>query len=239
MRCSPVSKTTLLVALAALALLPAMATPVMAQGRGGRGAGGRGGGPAGRPPLFFSMTWAQSAEGGEHPVSQQSVSNSNLELKLYGATEEEILINGDGSTGANPIHVWNGTCPAGCAVTFRHNQSNVNLSGLARIQWNTKTSGFHKVQPVVKLADGTWLVGDHASGSTADYLVDDFSLSDVRWLTLDIDRVVTTGNWVANPDLSNVEEVGFVDLLPGSGHGAGGWIDVAEIEVYGTPVARN
>lgn len=213
-----------------LSLLPSLAS---AQGRG------RGGGPAGRPPLFFSEVWAQTPEGGEHPVTQQSLSNPDLELKLYGENAEEIQINGDGSTGANPIHIWSGLCTSGCAIAFRHNQSNVNLSGLARIRWNTKMSGFHQIRPIVKLADGTWLIGDYASGSPADYLVDDFSLSEVRWLALDIDRVVTVGTWVANPDLSNVEEVGFADLTPGSGHGAGGWVDVAEIEVYGTPVPRN
>jgi len=43
---------------------------------------------------------------------------------------------------------------------------------------------------------------------------------------------------VAKPDLSKVDEVGFTDLMPGSGHGPGGWSDVAFIEVYGRPVKR-
>jgi hypothetical protein len=60
----------------------------------------------------------------------------------------------------------------------------------------------------------------------------------VRWLTLDIDRLVTTGNWVEKPNLSRVDEVGFVDLMPGSGHGPGGYVNVGRIEVYGKPVAR-
>ena len=41
-----------------------------------------------------------------------------------------------------------------------------------------------------------------------------------------------------NPDLTKVDEVGFVDLMPGSGHGAGGWADVGKFEVYGKPVPR-
>jgi hypothetical protein len=52
------------------------------------------------------------------------------------------------------------------------------------------------------------------------------------------ERLVTTGNFVDKPDLSKVDEVGFVDLIPASGHGPGGWSDVAQIEVYGKPVAR-
>jgi catechol 2,3-dioxygenase-like lactoylglutathione lyase family enzyme len=39
-------------------------------------------------------------------------------------------------------------------------------------------------------------------------------------------------------DLSKVDAVGFADLTPGSGHGTGGYSDVAWIEVYGKPVKR-
>lgn len=198
-----------------------------------------GGAPAGRPPLFFREAWQQTAEGGEHPVTQQSVANPDLELKLYGADAGEIQLTGVAGNEAGPIHVWSGLCTSPCAVAFRHRTSNVDLSGLARIRWNTKMSGFHQIRPIVKLADGTWLIGDRPSGSAADYLVDEFSLSEMRWLRLDPERVVTTGTWVPTPDLTNVEEVGFADLMPGSGHGAGGWVDVADVEVYGRPVSRN
>ena len=44
--------------------------------------------------------------------------------------------------------------------------------------------------------------------------------------------------WVEKPDLSRVDEVGFVDFTPGSGHGNGGFADVAWIEVQGMPVPR-
>ncbi len=57
-------------------------------------------------------------------------------------------------------------------------------------------------------------------------------------LRLDIGGLVTKGNFVEKPDLTRVDEVGFVDLMPGSGHGPGGWSDVAAIEVYGKPVKR-
>ena len=66
----------------------------------------------------------------------------------------------------------------------------------------------------------------------------EFAISDVRWIKLDEKRMVTSGMVIPNPDLSKVDEVGFADLMPGSGHGAGGWSDVAWIEVYGKPVKR-
>ena len=62
--------------------------------------------------------------------------------------------------------------------------------------------------------------------------------SEVRWLKLDPEKVETKGNWVEKPDLSKVDEIGFADLMPGSGHGAGGWADVGKIEVYAKPVKR-
>jgi hypothetical protein len=87
------------------------------------------------------------------------------------------------------------------------------------VRWVVRTSGFHQVRPVVKLADGTWLVGDQATGPSADFNVADVSLADVRWLKLDIERVVAVGNWVEHPNLAKVDEVGFADLMPGNGHG--------------------
>ena len=124
-------------------------------------------------------------------------------------------------------------------LALRDKTRYVDLTGLARIKWNTKTSGFHEIRPIVKLADGTWLAGDHADTSPLDWLTTEFSLAGVRWLKLDAERLVTTGNFVEKPDLTKVDEVGFVDLMPSSGHGPGGWSDVAQLEIYGKPVNRN
>ncbi|HKB11765.1 MAG TPA: hypothetical protein VKD69_13980 [Vicinamibacterales bacterium] len=199
---------------------------------------GRGAAPprVARPPLFFREEWKQTAAGGEHPVNPaEALSNPNLELKLYG---KEILLTGSAQDENNPIHLWTGTCTTPCAVALRDKTNYGDLTGLARIRWTTKVSGFHQVRPIVKLADGTWLVGDHTDGSTLDWLQSDFLLADVRWLRLDIASVVTKGTIVEKPDLGKVDEIGFVDLMPGSGHGPGGWIDVAAIEVFGKPVKR-
>lgn len=142
----------------------------------------------------------------------------------------------------DPPNLWTGVCPTGVAVTLRARNHVVDLTGLARIRWVTRTSGFHVVRPVLKLANGTWLVGDYAEGAASSnstqFLESEFAVSSIRWLALDIDRVVTRGTWVEKPDLSRVDEVGFADLLPGSGHGWGGFVNVGKVEVYGTPVPR-
>ena len=90
----------------------------------------------------------------------------------------------------------------------------------------------------MKLADGTWLIGDRPTGTTRDWLVSETSYGDLHWLKLDITRVVTVGTVLDSVDLTRVDEIGFADLMPSSGHGPGGWADVAQIEVYGQPVAR-
>ena len=150
-------------------------------------------------------------------------------MELTGAANDET----------NPTHVWTGLCTSPCAAAFREKTSFVDLTGLGRIRWNTKMSGFHQVRPIVKLADGTWYVGDPGDGgSTRDWLVRDISFADLRWVRLDIGRVVTVGPFLDKIDLTKVDEIGFADLMPSSGHGPGGWSDVAQVEVYGKPVAR-
>jgi hypothetical protein len=229
----------------AAVLIASGGIPLLAQegaAPAGRGAGR--GGPAAaparviRPPLFFREEWKQTPAGGEHPVAAESLANPNLELKLYGTTSKEVQLTGSAADENNPIHVWTGLCSTPCAVAFKEKNNMADLSGLARIRWITKMSGFHQVRPIVKLADGTWLVGDHADGSTADWLTSEIPFAELRWLRLDINNVVTKGNVVEKPDLSKVDEIGFADLTPGSGHGAGGWSDVAAVEVYAKAVKR-
>lgn len=230
-----------------LATLSLVCVPAQAQApegaRGGRGARaggpGREGGAFRRPGLLFKEEWAQNAKGDEHPIAPESVGNTNLELKLYGATSKDVAVTGKAGDEGNPIHVWTGLTTSPVAVALRDKANMADLTGLARMRLNTKVSGFHEIRPMVKLADGNYYVGDTpAVGSTKDWLVSDISFADEHWLKLDPMNVVTKGNVVDKIDLSKVDEVGFVDLMPGSGHGPGGWVDVAQFEVYGKAVPR-
>ena len=194
--------------------------------------------PVARPGLFFREDWKQNAKGGEHPVTAESNRNPNLEFNMY-VPKGEILLTGAAGDADVPIHLWTGLCESPCAVAFRDKSHFADLSHLARIRFNTKMSGFHQVRPIVKLADGTWWVGDRTTtGTTRDWLVSEISFADVRWIKLDIKRVVTVGNLVDKLDLTKVDEIGFADLMPGSGHGPGGWADVAQVEVYGVAIPR-
>jgi hypothetical protein len=194
--------------------------------------------PVRRPALMFKEEWKQNEKNDEHPATQDSIANPNLELRMYGPGKD-LQLTGRAGDESNPIHLWSGNCTSPCAATLRDKTNFADLTGLARIRWNTKMSGFHQIRPIVKLADGTWLIGDRAEGSsTRDWIFSEFNTADLRWLRLDIARVVTTGNFVEKVDLTKVDEIGFADLMPGSGHGPGGWVDVAQIEVYAKPVPR-
>jgi hypothetical protein len=201
------------------------------------------------PPLFFSETWKQT--GLERNVDNDVVVSPNLELKLYGSTSKEMQIAPTTpNTRQDPPNLWTGICNGPVAATLRDKSNYVDLTGRAKIRWQTRSAGFHVVRPVLKLADGTWLVGDHADGdgTTENFIETEFSIASVRWLKLDIATVTTVhgdrqkapeiGRWVEKPDLRKVDEVGFADLMPGSGHGWGGFVNVGRIDVYGSPVKR-
>jgi len=194
-------------------------------------AGGAGARPAPQPiPLFFRETWKDP--NGNVAVTQNFVANPDLELKVYG---KDVNVTGEG----NLPHIWTGLCSPSCAVAFRHKTSYVDLTGKAKIRWIAKTSGFHQIRPIVKLADGTWLAGEFADAYTFDFHQTEFFPSDVRWMKIDMETRTTKGDLLPKVDLSKVDEFGFVDLTPGSGHGSGGYSDVGWIEVYGKPVPRS
>jgi hypothetical protein len=184
-------------------------------------------------PLFFKETWKPNTVA---PVVQEHVVNPDLTVQLYGTGKEDFGVTSEG----NVPHIWTGLCASSCALTLKHKESFADLSGKARIKWFTKTSGFHEIRPIVKLADGTWLIGDHVDAYVYDYHESEFFLAEVRWLKVDMtgNKVNTKGTLLDKVDLSKVDEIGFADLTPGSGHGLGGFSDVAWIEVYGKPVKR-
>jgi hypothetical protein len=167
--------------------------------------------PPSPPELLFRMTLENTTR---QPVGPGVVTNPNLELQSYG-DGKNILV----AIGRNEYdpHTFNGLCEKPCGMTLRDKNNYFDLTGKAKIKWTTIVSGFHRVRPLIKLADGTLLVGDQADGSVADWHQSEVSLSEVRWLKLDPARGVTVGVWVEHPNLSQVEEVGYFDVIPGSG----------------------
>jgi hypothetical protein len=182
-------------------------------------------------------------------LTQDSVTTPNAELQLYGDGKNIVVATG---TGPQFPRLFFGLCTGPCGFTLRDKNNYFDLRGRASMRITTIVSGFHRVRPLIKLADGTLLIGDQAEGSTADYHQYDISFSDCRWLRLDPVRGVTLGGAWVQADLSKVEEVGYFDVIPGSGAWpaaglpvekqpappAGGWIAVSSFELWGLPVSR-
>jgi hypothetical protein len=217
---------------------------LLAQEPGGGRAGASG--PRPTPAVLVMKAEFKPAVAGKTeqlPFVQANVVDPNLELKQYGAGKD-VLTNAGNPAQFIPFSAWTGMTSGPFALTFRDKASLLDLNGGAKIRWATKTSGFHVVRPVIKLADGSMFVGDVGSENVAMMTISEFPVGTVRWVKLDPIRVVTLGSpgsfnqiW-ATPDLSKVDELGFADLIPGSGHGTGGWVHVGSIEVYGKAVPR-
>jgi hypothetical protein len=198
---------------------------------------------AATPPLLFREVWQQPPHTGplndeNRRITPQAVTNHDLELRLYGADARNIQV-----TEHNGVpDLWTGFTVSPVALTVRHKSAYLDLTGLTRMRWRTRTENLHVLHPVVKLADGTLLVGSQTFSSpqrpmagtnafSGDFVVSEVTFDDQRWFQLDPVKVVTMKE-VGNPDLSRVDEIGFVDLMPGGGHGFAGCSNVSWIEVY-------
>lgn len=186
-----------------------------------------------RPGLFFREDWKESPA--EIPLSQKHVNNPDLLVTLYGPGQDSLKKSHHAAPVDDPFYVWSGLCLGNWMVTLKHKTQNVDLTEFAKLRWRTKQFGLRQLRIALKLADGTWLVSDLADGPSKDWRVKEFNIQDITWHKLDPERVVEVGV-AENPDLSNVEEIGFTDLMPGGHSAACSRLDW--LEVYGKPVSK-
>ncbi len=203
-----------------------------------------------RPPLFLREGWKNPNGTGatcadcdpkvQVNIRPDLVENPNLELKTYGPGKNEVQVVHHDSPKDDPSFIWTGMTKGNWVVALRDKNNYVDLTGLAKIRWRVKVSGFHLLRPVLKLADGTYLVGDRTESYSGDWRENEFLVADIHWRGLETDQAAEArdGQWKDKPDLSKVDEIGFTDLSAGTGHGAGGSSRVDWIEVYGGAVKR-
>jgi hypothetical protein len=200
-----------------------------------------------RPKLLYRTAFKAPPKGLTGlPITPAYLQNQNLELKLYGPGKELIYIDHHETPKDEPDFVWSGLTPGPWGLAFRDKNNYVDLTGVAKIRWSVWQTGFHQIRPIVKLADGTWLIGDQVEDWTPDWHTDEFWPSYIRWRRLNVEKMMEersggrgeNGKWEENPDLSKVDEIGFADLMAGSGHGEGGSSRVDWVEVYANSVKR-
>jgi hypothetical protein len=186
-----------------------------------------------RPGLLFREDWKQTPP--ETPVTQAHVANSDLILSLHGPGKSGVKKSHHDQPADDPYYIWSGTATGNWAVSLRHKESYVDLSGQAKIRWRAKQAGFRRLRIVLRLADGSWLVSDASDPASLDWREREFNVADIRWRKLDI-RTIVESAWVERPDLTKVDEIGWTDLMTGGESVACSRLDW--IEVYGRPVRR-
>jgi len=231
---------------AALISLTASAPYVGQAGTAAAPAAGRG--AVQRPAALVRLISMSLQNNMRLPLTQDSITTPGVDLQLYGDGRNIIVATG---TGANFPRTFFGLCKGPCGFSLRDRNNYFDLRGSANIKFTTIVSGFHRVRPIIKTPDGTLMIGDQAEGSVVDYHQYTISFSECRWLRLDPVRGVTLGGTWVVPDLSKVDEVGYFDVIPGSGTWteglavekqpappAGGWIAVSAFELWGNAVTR-
>ena len=186
-----------------------------------------------QPALFFREDWKEIPAA--TPITQEHVANPQLLLGLYGPGKVAIRKSHHDHPVDDPYYVWSGECPGNWAVTLRDRSRLVDLSGAAKIRWRSFQAGFRELRIVLKLSSGSWLVSDEADAASPTWREREFKIAELHWHTLDIDKVVE-GAPVDRPDLTQVDEIGFTDLMAGGGSNACSRLDW--IEVYGRPLPR-
>jgi hypothetical protein len=187
-----------------------------------------------RPALFFREDWKEMPAA--TPVTQEHVSNINLQLKLYGPGCDSIKKSHHLTPADDPYYIWSGTCTGNWALALKNNKFFADLSKYSKIVWRSKQSGLRNLHIILKLKNGKWLVSDQYDGPSGDWRLHEFNLSDINWYELDITTIIE-GAAVIQPDLTLVDEIGFTDLMRGGQSAACSRLDW--IEVYGTAIPRN
>src|SRR5436853_104519 len=120
------------------------------------------------------------------PITQDHLSSPSLLLALYGPGRDGMKKSHHDTPADDPYYVWDGTCDGNCGSTLRDKVSYVDMTGLAKIRWRTKQSGFRRLHLILKLAGGAWLVSEPAEGASTDWRETESAIQDLRWRQLDI-----------------------------------------------------
>jgi hypothetical protein len=205
------------------------------------------------PTLLFREDF-KAMPAGQVQFTQEAVTNPNLELKVYGpgskpgsGRDSGLLLGNEADEPSTKIMsiAYTGVVQANWGIMFRDKNNYLDLRDAGRFRWRLRQRSLHQLRPLIKLADGTLLVGDYAEPLSSYMRESEFYLVDVpRWRPLNPTTMYEDRNkpgeplWKTNVDLSKVDEIGFTSLMAGAGHGTSGNTAVDWIEVWGQPVKR-
>ena len=185
-----------------------------------------------RPGLLFREDFRETPA--ETPITQEHIAGPDLVLAVYGPGKSGVKKSHHDQPVDDPYYVWSGTANGNWAVAIWHSKLDADLTGLAKIRWRTRQAGFRNLHIIVKTSKGSWLVSDFADGPSNDWRESEIPLANIRWRALDVEKVIE-GRWVDKPDLADVREIGFTDLMTGGGSDACSRVDWIEVWAKGVP----
>lgn len=177
-------------------------------------------------PLIFLEEW--NSEPLAQPITQEHLSNPDLTLNLYGDV--------DGiRKSAHPTenYTYTGETVTNWGLTLNDPEATWDLSRNGMVMLTTRNSGFRLTHIMIKTADGNWFVSEEGNPESTFWIERQYVLENLRWRELLMTDTPTNRSnmrepiegyqpivpmGLGTPDLTQVVEVGFTDLLPG------GWI---------------
>jgi len=215
--------------------------------QGGARGGGRGTpipGATEPPKLLFHEGWTRAPLA--QPMTQANLANQNLTLHIYGDPNQI-------RKAMHPLddYTYTGETTTNWALTVSDKTTLWDVTGGGKVRFKTQNTGYRFLHVVIKTADGRYFASEEGSGESSVWMEADYVLQDLHWRNLlmtdtpsnasnrrqpDPRRVPIIPTSRGTPDLTQVEEVGFSDLMEG------GWIPatsrVAFFELYGKALPR-
>jgi hypothetical protein len=196
------------------------------------------------PKMIFHEAWTRAPL--SQPITQENLGNQNLTLHIYGdATQIRKAMH--------PLddYTYTGETTTNWAVTVSDKNNLWDATGGGRVTFRTQNTGYRFTHVVIKTADGKYFASEEGVGEASVFHNTDFVLQDLHWRNLlmtdtpsnasnrrqpDPKRVPIIPTSKGTPDLSQIEEVGYSDLMEG------GWIPattrMAFFELSGKVVPR-
>jgi hypothetical protein len=218
------------------------------EARPGSGRQGRGNTPipgATEPPQrLFREGWTRAPL--SQPLTQTNLANQHLTLHIYGDPNQI-------RKAMHPLddYTYTGETTTNWALMVSDKAALWDVSGGGKIRFKTQNTGYRFLHVVIKTADGKYFASEEGAGESSVWIETDFIFQDLHWRNLlmtdtptnasnrrqpDPKRVPIIPTSRGTPDLKQLEEVGFSDLMEG------GWIPatsrVAAFELYGKAVPR-
>jgi hypothetical protein len=162
------------------------------------------------------------------PITQANLANQQLTLHIYGDANQI-------RKAMHPLddYTYTGETTTNWALTVSDKAALWDVTRGGKVRFKTQNTGYRFLHVVIKTADGRYFASEEGSGESSVWMEADYVLQDLHWRNLlmtdtpsnasnrrqpDPKRVPIIPTSRGTPNLTEVEEVGFSDLMEG------GWI---------------